>query len=157
MPDPNVTYRKSQRSQAAADQLERSRQPADEAVSPAPKRQRGAEEDRQFTLEATTTITSPSGVPVNVDEEIQKSKRLVQELKRDMQASAAAGEDLQAIAESSRGRKRGQEEETEVVVSEQGNVKDRVIKTSKRVERAEGTASKVLWGAVIFGLGVGAT
>jgi len=73
-----------------------------------------------------------------------------------MQASAAAGEEFEPVAESSRGRKRGQGEDTEVVVSE-GNVGERVIKTSKRVERAEGTAQKVIWGAVIFGLGVGAT
>lgn len=152
-----MAYRKSQRSQAAAEQLQRARvPPPSDAASPALKRQRGQDDARQFTLEATTTITSPTGAAVNVEEEIEKSKRLVQELKRDMQASAAAGEDVEIIAESSRGRKRGPGEQTEVIVSE-GNVNDRLIKSSKRVQRAEGTAQKVLWGAVIFGLGVGAT
>jgi len=118
------------------------------------KRQR--QDERQFTLEATTTITSPSNAPLDVDAEIESAKQLVQDLKRDMQVQAAAGEAMQDqgfdTGESSRGTKRGQDEDDTVV---SGPVVGRVIKSNKRMEKAE-TAKKVGWGMVIFGLGVGA-
>jgi hypothetical protein len=150
VPDPNVAYRKSQRSQSAMEDMGR-RRPTEEAPV---KRQRN--DERQFTLEATTTITSPSNAPLDVDAEIESAKQLVQDLKRDMQVQAAAGEALQDqgfdTGESNRGTKRGPGED-ETVAS--GPVVGRVIKTNKRLGQAE-TAKKVGWGMVIFGLGVGA-
>ena len=104
------------------------------------KRQR--QDERQFTLEATTTITSPSNAPLDVDAEIESAKQLVQDLKRDMQVQAAAGEALQdqGFDVGERGTKRGQDDEDQTGAS--GPVVGRVIKSSKRLEKAE-TAKKV--------------
>jgi len=119
-----VAYRKSQRSQAASDELARSKPspPADaarptvpsltaESASPIPKRQRrqssrpgaaSANEDmpveddrRHLTLEATTTVTAPAGARVDMEAEIQSAKQLVMDLKRELRLRAAAGEDLE--------------------------------------------------------------
>jgi hypothetical protein len=116
---------------------------------------------RQLTVEATTTVTAPSAARVDMEAEIESAKQLVLDLKRELRMRVAAGESLQDqgfdIGESSRGRKRGQGEDEAVEVS--GGVgAGRIVKTSKRVERTQAgqAAKKVAWGALIFGLGVGA-
>lgn len=179
VPDPNVAYRKSQRSQAAADEMAKPRAEvpvptATPAVAPISKRARRssppapnaeprdqADPVRQLTVEATTTVTAPSAARVDMEAEIESAKQLVLDLKRELRMRVAAGESLQDqgfdIGESSRGRKRGQGEDEAVEVS--GGVgAGRIVKTSKRVERTQTgqAAKKVAWGALIFGLGVGA-
>ncbi|CAK9779826.1 hypothetical protein CC85DRAFT_266840 [Cutaneotrichosporon oleaginosum] len=125
-PDPNISYRKSQRSQAAADELARSRQShqqltaapaagtsaqpaqparvapsmmADEVNAPVPKRQRPAEAEdrRRLTLEATTTVTAPYGRVVDINAEIESAKQLVRDLRRELQLRTAAGEELEDL------------------------------------------------------------
>lgn len=185
-----MAYRKSQRSQAAADEL--SRQKPDgvsdvsgpavpsliaETASPIPKRQRkqsprpgtsAVNEDipiddddrRHLTLEATTTVRAPAGARVDMEAEIQSAKQLVMDLKRELRLRAATGEDLEdqgyEIAEGSRGTKRFKGEDEAVVISG-GAGRDRLVRRSKRVEQnTVDTAKRVAWGALIFGLGVGA-
>lgn len=182
VPDPNVAYRKSQRSQAAADELAK-QQPGREApniptlgsevAAPVSKRQRrsstqdkpapsGPPEDaRHLTLEATTTVVAPVGVPVDMEAEIQSAKRLVMDLKRELQIRNAAGEALEdqgvEIGENSRGTKRAKGEGDVVQISG-GSGKERLVRTNKRVGQnaVSETARKVAWSALIFGLGVGA-
>ena len=124
VPDPNVAYRKSQRSQAAADEIARQKDTPQsaasgpvvpsliaESASPAPKRQRRQsprlgtvaaedgmavdEERRHLTLEATTTVIAPTGAHVDMEAEIQSAKQLVLDLKRELRLRAAAGEELE--------------------------------------------------------------
>ena len=95
-----------------------------------------------------------------MEAEIQSAKQLVVDLKRELQLRAAAGEELEdqgQVAESSRGTKRAQGEDDDVVISG-GTSKDRIVRTSKRVQQSAAveTTKKVAWGALIFGLGVGA-
>jgi len=124
-PDPNVAYRKSQRSQAASDELNRQRTEetardipvpslTSDVASPVPKRQRrqsplvgtptattgrtapsGDAESRHLTLEATSTVTAPIGTQVDMDAEIQSAKQLVMDLKRELRLRAAVGEELE--------------------------------------------------------------
>jgi len=186
-----VAYRKSQRSQQAADDiaLTKTEPTADitlgpvlpslvtETASPLPKRQRrqsphpctsAANDDmavdddrRHLTLEATTTVTAPAGAHVDMEAEIQSAKQLVIDLKRELRLRAAAGEDLEDqgfdVTEQNRGIKRVKGEDEGVVISG-GAGKDRVVRRSRRVEQSgvAETAKRVAWGALIFGLGVGA-
>lgn len=192
-PDPSVSYRKSQRSQQAADELARSRgtpvasteatrtraapsMTAPDAAAPPSKRARRtaateaaippaapapAEEPTHLTLEATTTVTAPVGANIDMNAEIESAKQLVRDLKRELQMRTTAGDEVEetggAQAEGSRGAKRGQEEEGATLPSGSTR-KERVIKTNKRVEGT--TVVKVVrntaYGAMIFGLGVGA-
>ncbi|RXK39502.1 hypothetical protein M231_03171 [Tremella mesenterica] len=126
--------------------------------------QSAAEEDttRHLTLEATTTVTAPANANVDMDAEIQSAKQLVMDLKRELQLRASVGEELEdqgyVIAENSRGVKRGKGEDDGVSISGGSLVKDRLVRKNKRVV-ADGmtqTAKRVAWGALIFGLGVGA-
>lgn len=200
-PDPHVSYRKSQRSQQAADDLARTRRhnpPAaesgstraapsitvtDAAAAPTPKRARrapdaespaaatpaadaapaAAADERTLTLEATTTVTAPAGSNIDMNAEIESAKQLVRDLKRELQMRAAAGDEVEETGgetgeSSSRGVKRGNEDEG-VAVSSGSKRTERVIKTNKRVEHT-GTVGTVVrntaYGAMIFGLGVGA-
>lgn len=150
VPDPNVAYRKSQRSQAAAEQLARQNATGDEAT-PLLKRQRRQSDEQQLTLEATTTVTAPADAVVDMEAEIESAKQLVMNLKREIRLKAAAGT-LEEGAEG-RGVKRGKDE----AETSHGTVGgDRVIKRSKRVENAMGEAAKkVAWGSLIFTFGVG--
>lgn len=186
-PDPNVIYRKSQRSQAAADELAHRRAaapapataaaPATEA--PAPKRQRNASPSathavpsspRVVTVEASTSLTAPTGTQLEMEAEIQAAKQLVLDLKRELEVRVANGEQITDAASSStavgtvdgRGRKRGVAE-TEESDDLSNPLKiagaDRAIVRNRRVE-AEGFGTKIkraALGAAIFGLGVGAT
>ncbi|WRT67170.1 uncharacterized protein IL334_004136 [Kwoniella shivajii] len=123
VPDPNVAYRKSQRSQAASEEMARQTDPAParpvpsmtpaETASPAPKRQRREpsapaaassstaaenaqdDEERHLTLESTTTVTAPAGATVDMEAEIESAKQLVMDLKRELRLRAAAGEELE--------------------------------------------------------------
>jgi len=190
VPDPNVAYRKSQRSQQAADEIARQKPtpPATssgpaipsltaDSASPIPKRQRrqsprpgtaAAQDDmaidddrRHLTLEATTTLTTQPGAQVDMEAEIQSAKQLVMDLKRELRLRAAAGEELEdqghEVGEESRGVKRVKGTDEAVVISG-GAGKERVVKRSKRVDQNSmgETAKRVAWGALIFGLGVGA-
>ncbi|KAL1406896.1 hypothetical protein Q8F55_006308 [Vanrija albida] len=125
VPDPSVSYRKSQRSQAAADELAKQKAttmgqtppaatparaapslaaPTD-AASRTPKRARKttseaaatpeASGSRVFTVEATTTVTAPAGTAVDMNAEIESAKQLVRDLKQQLRERAAAGEDLE--------------------------------------------------------------
>lgn len=123
VPDPNVAYRKSQRSQAASEQIPHGRarhEPNPPSVvpsltaasaSPAAKRTRrqspvidtevgpkdNADGDnaRHLTLEATTSVTAPMGSQVDMEAEIRSAKQLVLDLKRELQLRAAAGNELE--------------------------------------------------------------
>ena len=186
-----MAYRKSQRSQAAAEELARTKPSHEsnptqsvvpsltvESASPVPKRQRrqsphpvkaAVNEDmpideadrRHLTLEATTVVTAPVGASVDMEAEIQSAKQLVLDLKRELRLRAAVGEELEdqgyEVSEQSRGVKRNKGEEEAVIISG-GTGKERVVRRSKRVEQSVlgDTARRVAWGALIFGLGVGA-
>ncbi|WVR05209.1 hypothetical protein IAU60_002221 [Kwoniella sp. DSM 27419] len=193
VPDPNVAYRKSQRSQIASEEIARQQtgatparpavpsMDAPETASPAPKRQRRdsspapaassktatqpveEDEQRHLTLEATTTVTAPAGANVDMEAEIQSAKQLVMDLKRELRLRAAVGEGLEEqgveVPEDTRGTKRGKGSEEEAVVVSGGfHGKDRIVRKNKRVvgNAAGETAKKMAWGAIIFGLGVGA-
>lgn len=124
VPDPSVSYRKSQRSQAAADELAKQKAttaapaagtptraapslaaPAAETATRTPKRARKttseaagtpeASGSRVFTVEATTTVTAPAGTAVDMNAEIESAKQLVRDLKQQLRDRAAAGEDLE--------------------------------------------------------------
>lgn len=148
-----------------------------ETASPAPKRQRrepvsadggetgtvqpAEESTRHLTLEATTTVTAPAGTTIDMEAEIEQAKQLVKNLKRELRLRTAAGEDLEdqgiELAPESRGTKRGKNTDEGVVISS-GVGKDRLVRKNKRIVSnpvVEG-AKKVAWGALIFGLGVGA-
>ncbi|GMK56997.1 hypothetical protein CspeluHIS016_0308370 [Cutaneotrichosporon spelunceum] len=185
-PDPNVSYRKSQRSQAAADEIARtrsSRQPAaassstrpapsmtaNDVEAPAAKRRRatsaqGTDDQRRLTLEATTTVTAPVGSVVDVNAEIESAKQLVRDLKRELQLRAAAGDELEetggAEAESSsRGRKRAANADGAAVSGGAPAGTKREIRTNKRVAEKSGvveTTKRVAFGAMLFGLGASA-
>ncbi|KAK4685481.1 hypothetical protein P7C73_g4671, partial [Tremellales sp. Uapishka_1] len=178
VPDPHVVYRRSQRSQAAADELVRSGGQVAAPVpsltagsaSPAPKRQRhrgrgdSAEQDsRRLTLEATTTVTAPTGTQIDMEQEIRAAKQLVTDLKRELRLRAAAGEDLEdqgvlVQGEGSRGIKRGKGGDEAVSISGGASKDNRMVRGNKRIDEspvAQG-AKKAAWGALIFGLGVGA-
>lgn len=134
VPDPHVSYRKSQRSQAAADEIARSSRQAQQvttaaaaastsrpapsmtaeaAEAPTPKRRRADTQEggeRRLTLEATTTVTAPAGTNVDMDAEIESAKQLVRDLKRELQLRTAAGDELEetgGAAESSASGSRG--------------------------------------------------
>lgn len=178
-PDPNVSYRKSQRSQAAAQELARGPNATPSAArtapsvtgapanAPTPKRRRGADtqpadEQRRVTLEATTTVTAPSGAVVDVNAEIESAKQLVRDLKRELQMRTAAGDSLEELggadAESSaRGQKRGAEDDGTAISGGAAKGDERVIRTNRRVEQtAGGAAKRVAFGAMLFGLGASA-
>ncbi|BEI81146.1 hypothetical protein CcaverHIS002_0203060 [Cutaneotrichosporon cavernicola] len=185
-PDPNVSYRKSQRSQAAADEIARTRPSltpaaASSSTRPAPsmtandvevptaKRRRatsaqGTDEQRRLTLEATTTVTAPIGSVVDVNAEIESAKQLVRDLKRELQLRSAAGNELEetggADAENStRGRKRSANSDGAAVSGGAPSGTKREIRTNKRVEEKNGvveTTKRVAFGAMLFGLGASA-
>lgn len=214
VPDPNVAYRKSQRSQAAADELARTkakqaqapssvpaisnvpvRKPqaaipsmATEISSPASKRQRKdsvteasgsatqtiteaqpsadtseTDDTRHITIEATTTITSPSGVNVDMDAEIEQAKQLVKDLRQEIQLRNEAGDSLEdqgvAVADDVRGVKRGKHEDEAVVISGGAGGKDRVVRTNKRIPQTAGgdVGQRFGWGAFVFSIGLGAS
>ena len=120
------------------------------------------DDQRHLTLEATTTVTAPAGAHVDMEAEIQSAKQLVLDLKRELRLRAAAGEDLEDqgydVGEGGRGIKRVKGEDDAVVISG-GAGKERLVKRSRRVEQNSimgETAKRFAWGAVIFGLGVGA-
>lgn len=201
MPDPNVAYRKSQRSQAAAEEMAQGGRPDDgtaarpnvpsmtaETASPAPKRQRratpdasqagstratrssagpasaSADGDRHLTLEATTTVTGPANANVDMEAEIASAKQLVLDLKRELRLRSAAGDELEETGQSeagpsTRGTKRSNRQDDAVVISGgAGKGTERVVRTNKRVDKSPvaETAKRFAWGALFFGLGVGA-
>lgn len=214
VPDPNVAYRKSQRSQAAADELARTKakqaqapssvptvsnapvqkpQPAIPSMttgvsSPASKRQRKdsvteasgsatqtiteaqpsadtseTDDPRHITIEATTTITSPTGANVDMDAEIEQAKQLVKDLRQEIQLRNEAGDSLEdqgvAVVDDVRGVKRGKHEDEAVVISGGAGGKDRVVRTNKRIPQIAGgdVGQRFGWGAFVFSIGLGAS
>ncbi|WVO22019.1 uncharacterized protein IAS62_003339 [Cryptococcus decagattii] len=214
VPDPNVAYRKSQRSQAAADELARTKakqaqapstvpavsnvpvpkpQPTipsmtAEVSSPASKRRRKdsvteapgistqtvaeaqppadtpeADDTRHITIEATTTITSPTGANVDMDAEIEQAKQLVKNLRQEIQLRNEAGDSLEdqgvAVADDVRGVKRGKHEDEAVVISGGAGGKDRVVRTNRRIPQTAGgdVGQRFGWGAFVFSIGLGAS
>ncbi|KAE8537973.1 hypothetical protein D1P53_006040 [Cryptococcus gattii VGV] len=214
VPDPNVAYRKSQRSQAAADELARTKAkqaqapstvPAvsnvpvpkpqatipsmtTEVSSPASKRRRKdsvteasgsatqtavetqppadtseADDTRHITIEATTTITSPTGANVDMDAEIEQAKQLVKNLRQEIQLRNEAGDSLEdqgvAVADDVRGVKRGKHEDEAVVISGGAGGKDRVVRTNRRIPQIAGgdVGQRFGWGAFVFSIGLGAS
>lgn len=177
-PDPQVSYRKSQRSQAAADEIARTHtqppastsRPApsmtvNDTEAPTPKRRRPETHDeRRLTLEATTTVTAPAGSAIDVNAEIESAKQLVRDLKRELQLRAAAGDEIEetggeAESSSSRGRKRQANDDGTAVSGGAAPGTERVIRTNKRVEKTDGpvqTVKRVAFGAMLFGLGASA-
>lgn len=214
VPDPNVAYRKSQRSQAAADELARAKAkqaPAPpivpavsnvpipkpqatipsmttEVSSPASKRRRKdsvteasgsatqtvaeaqppadtseADDIRHITIEATTTITSPTGANVDMDAEIEQAKQLVKNLRQEIQLRNEAGDSLEdqgvAVTDDVRGVKRGKHEDEALVISGGAGGKDRVVRTNRRVPQTAGgeVGQRFGWGAFVFSIGLGAS
>ncbi|KAL7424085.1 hypothetical protein Q5752_001670 [Cryptotrichosporon argae] len=174
VPDPNVIYRKSNRSIAATAELARraaaenaARRPAPsmsiETASPASKRRRGSEppETRPLAVEATTTITAPAGANIDMEREIELAKQLVLDVRRELQLRNQQGQELEdtgVTGESSRGIKRGQDDGGIEMAG--GAVRgERIIKKNKRVEGSagavRGAAKQAAIGAVLFGLGAG--
>ena len=95
-----------------------------------------------------------------MEAEIQDAKQMVLDLKRELRLRAAAGDSLEGEAldkDELRGVKRVKGGD-EVVTISGGAGKDRVVRRSKRAERSgvAQAASRVFFGAIIFGLGVGA-
>jgi dihydroxyacid dehydratase/phosphogluconate dehydratase len=144
-----------------------------ETATPNPKRQRRqsskvpvsapvVEDQRQLTLEATTTLTAPTGAELDVDAEIEAAKQMVMNLKRELQLKNAAGESLEDlgfdVGDRTRGTKRSNNEDSGVSVSSGSLGDKRVIVKSKRVEQsiAQTTGRRVVWGMFIFGLGAAA-
>nr|ODN77325.1 hypothetical protein L203_06265 [Cryptococcus depauperatus CBS 7841] len=220
VPDPNVAYRKSQRSQAAAEEIARQRVRTDaeaetttiapifnsvepmiqpsgdsapspivpsltnaESSLPASKRRRKgsvpeetlednspvipqiashSEDIRHVTVEATTTITSPSGAVIDIDSEIAQAKQLVQDLRQELQLRSEAGNELEeqgiALPEDTRGVKRVKGDGEGVVISGGAGKSDRIVRTNKRVfQNAAGDAARFGWGALVFSVGLGAS
>jgi hypothetical protein len=99
-----------------------------------------------------------------MEAEIASAKQLVLDLKRELRLRSAVGEELEdtghvtAESSSSRGTKRVKGADEAVFISSGAGKTERVVRTNKRIEKgtvAE-TAKRVAWGAVLFGLGVGA-
>lgn len=182
VPDPNIAYRKSQRSQIAHNDLNRANANARAAVpsvapsseQPQAKRRRddaaapagsSTDDQRHITVEAVTTFTAPrSSAQEHMEAEIAQAKQMVVDLRRELQLRSAAGQELEDtgadVPADSRGRKRTADDEEGVALSG-GAAKDaRVIRTNKKVEIIQAgnnaTATKLAWGTVMFGLGVGA-
>lgn len=175
-----MVYRKSQRSQIAADEIAKTVKPASAipslaapvATGPTPKRARNqspvkveaGQDERIITVEATTTITGPASAQTDMAAEIASAKQMVIDLRREMELRSASGQDLEdqgvAMPVETRGRKRGQADEEGVSLSSGLGVKhERVIRRNKKIEAAAGASDagrKIAWGAVMFGLGIGA-
>lgn len=168
----------SQRSQAAAEDLQRKKEQqatgsgnssrvvpslsATEASQPSPKRARPAPRaegsPRRLTLEATTTVTAPSSAAIDMNAEIESAKQLVRDLKRELQLRQAAGEDIEESESSERGIKRLPDDDGVAISSGQGKGGERVIRTNRRVQQG-GVAQAVktaAYGTMLFGLGVSA-
>ncbi|EKD01876.1 hypothetical protein A1Q2_03803 [Trichosporon asahii var. asahii CBS 8904] len=177
-PDPSVKYRMSQRSQAAAEDLQRKKEAqatgtgsgsravpsmsATDAAQPSPKRARQAPRaegtPRRLTLEATTTVTAPPNATIDMNAEIESAKQLVRDLKRELQLRQAAGEDIEEAGSSERGIKRLPDDDGVTISSGQGKGGERVIRTNRRVQQG-GVAQAVktaAYGTMLFGLGVSA-
>lgn len=173
-PDPNVAYRKSQRSQQASEEIARTSRPvpslaAPVANEPVLKRQRQESpvrasntDERHITVEATTTITGPSSVRTDMEAEIAQAKQMVVDLRRELQLKAATGQDLEDqgvdVPADRRGKKRAQDDDDEGVTISGGvgPKTERIIRKNKKVETGNDTGRKIAWGAVMFGLGIGA-
>ena len=122
VPDPTIAYRKSQRSQAAAADLQRQQTPsapgagvpsmlnpaafgaADDADGPRVKRTRasaadgaeGEEETQTFRLEAQTSVTGPAtDARAHMEAEIAQAKQMVIDLRRELSLQAANGRSLE--------------------------------------------------------------
>lgn len=172
-PDPNIAYRKSQRSQIASEEIARTNRPVPSlappiANEPVNKRQRNESpvrannnDERHITVEATTTITGPSSARTDMEAEIAQAKQMVVDLRRELQLRSATGQDLEDqgvdVPAERRGKKRTQADEDEGVTISGGVGKtERIIRKNKKVETANDTGRKIAWGAVMFGLGIGA-
>lgn len=181
VPDPRVDYRKSQRSQIAAAQSQVRTVSASTDVSDEtrPKRARTAQsgDANTYTLSATTTVTGPArDAQARMEQEIAEAKKMVNDLRREMELRAAAGQSLdnedmaEDVAESStgataatRGRKRGNEDVEDATHDTLGHAfgatrADRIVRANRRVEGggfAQG-AKKFALNALIFGMGVSA-
>lgn len=168
VPDPGVQYRKSQRSQQAAEEIVRHREPravpslaTAEAPSPAPKRVRRAEVDDDTTTavsnsQPTADATAHAGEE-HMDAEIAQAKQLVKELKRAIETREAQEERGADLSESQRGIKRGQAFEDGVSVSGSSG-QGRIIKSNKRVKESSvllGGVKTVAYGSLILGIGLG--
>lgn len=144
---------------ASAPTPKRARRVAADEASTATQSE-GSGESRRLTLEATTTVTAPAGANIDMNAEIESAKQLVRDLKRELQLRNAAGEELEeqgfATGSNSRGVKRLVDDDGVEIAS--GSKKgERVIKRNRRVEGgAVGTAKRVAFGAMLFGLGASA-
>lgn len=118
---------------------------------------------RHITIEATTTITSPTGANVDMDAEIEQAKQLVKDLRQEIQLRNEAGDSLEdqgvAVVDDVRGVKRGKHEDEAVVISGGAGGKDRVVRTNKRIPQIAGgdVGQRFGWGAFVFSIGLGAS
>jgi hypothetical protein len=96
--------------------------------------------------------------------EIAQAKQMVIDLRRELQLRSASGQELEDqgvdMPADTRGRKRAAGEEDEVMISGGvGGRTERVIRANKKVDVVGGGGAagrKIAWGAVMFGLGIGA-
>jgi hypothetical protein len=172
-PEDGMEYRKSQRSQAAYDDLVRQdKGPAATASTsgtPRPKRARRSSatpvaddastsagtpsaSGSRVRVEATTTVTAPAGATIDMIAEIESAKKLVRDLKRELQMRAEAGEDVEETS-SSRGTKRTGNTEEAANSTGAPRFAERQIATNKRVQGRGQTVKRAAFGAVLFGLG----
>lgn len=165
VPDPGVQYRKSQRSQAAAEEMARQRDPRpipsldNDSTSPAPKRvKRSALGDASFESHTEQSADLPTQTSdENMNAEIAQAKQLVKELKRAIETREAQEERGADLTDDHRGTKRAQSAGAGVSVSGSG-VQERLIKTNKRVQEGNplmGGVKTVAYGSIILGIGLG--
>lgn len=99
-----------------------------------------------------------------MDEQISQAKQLVVDLKRQLELASASGRSLEDqgvdVPADTRGRKRVAEDDEEGIAMSGGAgaavVTERVIARNKKTETDTGAGQKIAWGAVMFGLGMGA-
>lgn len=89
---------------------------------------------------------------------------MVQDLRRELELRSASGQALEDqgvnVPEDTRGRKRVAGDEEGITISGGVGIKtERVIRKNKKIQdaaAANDAGKKMAWGAVMFGLGVGA-
>lgn len=180
VPDPTVEYRKSQRSQQAAEEMRLGQAANHSAEADGPdaddhraKRTRRADssedgtagDTQTFRLEAHRTVTGPAAsTQSTMEAEIAQAKQMVIDLRRELALQTATGhvqeETGVAMPDVRRGvrRARGESSATAAIDGATTGVNgERVIRTNRTIERGGATRARAFaFNTFIFGLGVGA-